>query len=426
MSTRDNKSSINHSDGRRYVMNHSIAPHDNWPLAIKLMNVSYLIECFCRPDYHGVFCQNRYDDCMGHDGRSKCLNDGLCVDGINNYSCTCLSGFTGTDCEIDCNQLNHDHRYVNYIDACANTTRTNSNQVTTVNPVTDYPSITNQTMKEEVNEVTSGQSTPASTPSSFSPSIPNPIPDSGTDINDLIAKEEEEEDAQEGSVIKGGNLPKWTTASKEVNEAVTSGTPMTTPKKEEETVTAIGTDNKFDPSKNDSSSGEKEKSRNEEEEDANDDHRNSINGHHSNGNGSQMNHSFPPVLSSAFPHETTTRGVFSTVTIEPTPVVVIDPTTSVFKERPISVDRSSFAVSPTAGHLPKVPDPIGFNEEDNVIDNIDHHHQWTSSHEFISPSFALEQSAISPLISEIVVTQSWPLSSSPSIVVLPSDRLHRW
>ena len=35
------------------------------------------------------------DDCVNH----TCLNGGSCVDGLNNYSCNCETGFTGDHCE---------------------------------------------------------------------------------------------------------------------------------------------------------------------------------------------------------------------------------------------------------------------------------------------------------------------------------------
>ena len=32
---------------------------------------------------------------------NPCLNEATCQDGINNYTCNCLPGFTGNSCEID-------------------------------------------------------------------------------------------------------------------------------------------------------------------------------------------------------------------------------------------------------------------------------------------------------------------------------------
>ena len=34
------------------------------------------------------------DDCVNH----TCANGGLCVDGINTYSCNCSAGYTGERC----------------------------------------------------------------------------------------------------------------------------------------------------------------------------------------------------------------------------------------------------------------------------------------------------------------------------------------
>jgi hypothetical protein len=43
--------------------------------------------CFAIPDINE--CQS-----------SPCQNDAECIDGINQYSCTCKAGYTGTHCEI--------------------------------------------------------------------------------------------------------------------------------------------------------------------------------------------------------------------------------------------------------------------------------------------------------------------------------------
>lgn len=33
-----------------------------------------------------------------------CQNGGLCVDGVNQYTCKCMIGFQGVNCEIDINE----------------------------------------------------------------------------------------------------------------------------------------------------------------------------------------------------------------------------------------------------------------------------------------------------------------------------------
>ena len=35
------------------------------------------------------------DECVNH----TCQNGGSCLDGVNNYSCNCLPGYTGSLCE---------------------------------------------------------------------------------------------------------------------------------------------------------------------------------------------------------------------------------------------------------------------------------------------------------------------------------------
>ena len=34
------------------------------------------------------------DDCLNH----TCANSGLCVDGVNSYTCNCSAGYTGEHC----------------------------------------------------------------------------------------------------------------------------------------------------------------------------------------------------------------------------------------------------------------------------------------------------------------------------------------
>lgn len=42
-----------------------------------------------------IFPLTDIDYCVNH----TCGNGGSCVDGITNYSCACLAGFTGERCE---------------------------------------------------------------------------------------------------------------------------------------------------------------------------------------------------------------------------------------------------------------------------------------------------------------------------------------
>ena len=43
-----------------------------------------------------LFVLKDIDECANH----TCQHGGSCIDGVNNYSCNCLSGFMGDRCEI--------------------------------------------------------------------------------------------------------------------------------------------------------------------------------------------------------------------------------------------------------------------------------------------------------------------------------------
>lgn len=41
-------------------------------------------------------CLQDIDDC----GSSPCMNDATCVDGLESYSCRCVPGYSGSNCQI--------------------------------------------------------------------------------------------------------------------------------------------------------------------------------------------------------------------------------------------------------------------------------------------------------------------------------------
>ena len=68
-----------------------------------LPKVSSKIYLFCFDHFLNCFlfisgrnCEHNIDECLVN----PCLNSGLCVDGINNFTCSCQPGYSGPTCQV--------------------------------------------------------------------------------------------------------------------------------------------------------------------------------------------------------------------------------------------------------------------------------------------------------------------------------------
>ncbi|XP_071829906.1 uncharacterized protein [Apostichopus japonicus] len=55
--------------------------------------------CSCIPGFIGSNCEIEIDECE----TQPCQNGATCLDGVNSFSCTCTEGYTGPDCSVDIN-----------------------------------------------------------------------------------------------------------------------------------------------------------------------------------------------------------------------------------------------------------------------------------------------------------------------------------
>ncbi|KPJ11925.1 Protein eyes shut [Papilio machaon] len=120
--------------------------------------------CYCVPDYHGERCELQYDECLLG---PRCMNGGTCIDGVDNFTCSCPPNLTGTLCE--CLIINEDHIDCEYVSPTPlyNTTTalvhtTNAEKITTEVTSTIATTTNNYTS----NELTS-QSEPWTTSTMF-------------------------------------------------------------------------------------------------------------------------------------------------------------------------------------------------------------------------------------------------------------------
>ncbi|KAJ8974428.1 hypothetical protein NQ317_019280 [Molorchus minor] len=104
--------------------------------------------CYCVPDFHGELCQFQYDECqLG----PRCMNGGTCIDGIDNFTCSCPQNLTGVLCE--CLILEDNHLDCTYVSPTISITTVTSDNVSLVSTLPTFVSIITSTISSKTTEV---------------------------------------------------------------------------------------------------------------------------------------------------------------------------------------------------------------------------------------------------------------------------------
>ncbi|XP_050703068.1 protein eyes shut-like isoform X2 [Eriocheir sinensis] len=53
--------------------------------------------CYCVPDFHGSQCEKQYNDCLPY--APRCMNGGVCIDGVDSFKCSCPATTSGVLCQ---------------------------------------------------------------------------------------------------------------------------------------------------------------------------------------------------------------------------------------------------------------------------------------------------------------------------------------
>jgi protein eyes shut len=191
--------------------------------------------CYCVPDFHGEKCEYQYDECqLG----PRCLHGGSCVDGVDEFSCSCTPHFSGIFCEclilssgeLDCNISSATTGFW----ATFQTPLAQASTTQSITHYTNFPSYTRPTGPVY-------ESTQYFVPTSHTYTYPEPESDSQTSeiVSPGTVKAPDTEDTSSTSQLTTSQEETQTTVelaatteATSVEEAETTSIPTTTPVEE--------------------------------------------------------------------------------------------------------------------------------------------------------------------------------------------------
>lgn len=63
------------------------------------LTIGYVCDC-SETGFHGQYCEDNRDECLLF-AANPCQNGGTCIDQLNDYSCACVRGYSGKNCEVN-------------------------------------------------------------------------------------------------------------------------------------------------------------------------------------------------------------------------------------------------------------------------------------------------------------------------------------
>ncbi|KAJ8726204.1 hypothetical protein PYW07_000902 [Mythimna separata] len=188
--------------------------------------------CYCVPDYHGERCELQYDECLLG---PRCMNGGTCIDGVDNFTCSCPPRLTGPLCE--CLILEDESYDCEYVSPTPLTSSTQSVLTTLMEETTSVkPSITDMSPTySPINDTTALVTT-----------------ESVTSSTDVVGTSTEKEPVTSVTVVTDVTTGKDTDVTSEVttitSESTTIKAGISEPPEHEETRPTMESDNsKTDP-----------------------------------------------------------------------------------------------------------------------------------------------------------------------------------
>ncbi|PZC83323.1 hypothetical protein B5X24_HaOG208087 [Helicoverpa armigera] len=137
--------------------------------------------CYCVPDYHGERCELQYDECLLG---PRCMNGGTCIDGVDNFTCSCPPRLTGPLCE--CLILDDETFDCEYVSPTPITSSTQSIITTLIEEITTMRSDSETTLTDsptDITQVLTERTTDINSPSSSGTSTdPEPVITTVTEV----------------------------------------------------------------------------------------------------------------------------------------------------------------------------------------------------------------------------------------------------